>query len=83
MITFVYFNKSSLVLQRVLVTEFINGYKISDIEALKSNGFSLADIDRKLFEAFGEQIFQTGFVHADPHSGNGKCKLRLDLKRNT
>ncbi|CAH1992486.1 unnamed protein product [Acanthoscelides obtectus] len=55
---------------RVLVTEFINGYKISDIDAIKKEKFSLADINRKLFEAFGHQIFQTGFVHADPHPGN-------------
>lgn len=29
------------------------------------------DLDTKLFLAFGEQIFQSGFVHADPHPGNG------------
>nr|CAI5866331.1 unnamed protein product [Callosobruchus analis] len=55
---------------RVLVTEFIDGYKISDVDNLKKEKFSLADINRKLFEAFGHQIFQTGFVHADPHPGN-------------
>ncbi|XP_066148999.1 uncharacterized aarF domain-containing protein kinase 5 [Euwallacea fornicatus] len=55
---------------RVLVTEFAEGIKINDIQKLKENGFSLADINNKLFEAFGHQIFQTGFVHADPHPGN-------------
>ncbi|KAB0796815.1 hypothetical protein PPYR_10876 [Photinus pyralis] len=55
---------------RVLVAEYIEGYKISEVKKLISNGFDLADINKKLFEAFGEQIFQTGFVHADPHSGN-------------
>ncbi|VEN59431.1 unnamed protein product [Callosobruchus maculatus] len=55
---------------RILVTEFIDGYKISDVDNLKKDKFSLADINRKLFEAFGHQIFQTGFVHADPHPGN-------------
>ncbi|KAK4877254.1 hypothetical protein RN001_009760 [Aquatica leii] len=55
---------------RVLVTEFIDGYKISDVNALKENGFDLIDVNKKLFETFGEQIFQTGFVHADPHPGN-------------
>lgn len=56
----------------MLVTEYIDGYKINDIENLKSEGFSLADLNKKLFEAFGYQIFQSGFVHADPHPGNGK-----------
>jgi aarF domain-containing kinase len=59
-------------LQRILTTEFINGTKVSDVKSLKGQGFSLADIDKKLFQAFSEQIFHTGFVHADPHPGNGK-----------
>lgn len=76
-----------------MVTEFIDGYNINDIENLKKDKFSLADLNRKLFEAFGYQIFQSGFVHADPHPGNGerfiyiiiiftllKNKLKLLLK---
>lgn len=38
---------------------------------LHADKFDLADIDRKLFSVFSEQIFNTGFVHADPHPGNG------------
>ncbi|XP_022904105.1 uncharacterized aarF domain-containing protein kinase 5 [Onthophagus taurus] len=56
--------------KRVLVTEFVHGYKINDIDSLKSQNISLKDIDAKLLEAFGHQIFQVGFVHADPHPGN-------------
>lgn len=67
-------------LQRVLAAEFVDAYKISDVEKLKENGFSLAEIDTKLFEAFGEQIFRTGFVHADPHPGNGIDILNIFLK---
>ncbi|CAH1113187.1 unnamed protein product [Psylliodes chrysocephalus] len=55
---------------RVLVTEFINGYKISDLDNLRKDKFSLVDLNKKLFEAFGHQIFQSGFVHGDPHPGN-------------
>lgn len=51
--------------------EYIDGIKISEKNELKKHGFSLTDIDRKMFDAFGEQIFQAGFVHADPHPGNG------------
>lgn len=31
--------------------------------------FQTAD---KLIRAFAEQIFYTGFIHADPHPGNGR-----------
>ncbi|XP_060519462.1 uncharacterized aarF domain-containing protein kinase 5 [Cylas formicarius] len=55
---------------RILVTEFIDAIKINNLQALKQNGFSLADINNKMFEAFGYQIFKAGFVHADPHPGN-------------
>ncbi|KAK7073501.1 putative aarF domain-containing protein kinase 5 [Halocaridina rubra] len=33
-------------------------------------GLNLMDVDKKLINAFAEQIFHTGFVHADPHPGN-------------
>nr|CAD7406091.1 unnamed protein product [Timema poppensis] len=55
---------------RVLTTEFIHGTKVNDVTSLLEQGFSLADIDNKLYTAFAEQIFHTGFVHADPHPGN-------------
>ncbi|CAG2059925.1 unnamed protein product, partial [Timema podura] len=54
----------------VLTTEFIHGTKVNDVASLQEQGFSLADIDNKLYTAFAEQIFHTGFVHADPHPGN-------------
>lgn len=41
------------------------------MDKIKTDKFNIADIDRKLFKAFSEQIFNTGFVHADPHPGNG------------
>ena len=33
---------------------------------------SSAQIAEKLIKAFAEQIFYTGFIHSDPHPGNGK-----------
>lgn len=59
-----------LTTKRILVTEFVDGIKVSDVKALQKDGFSLADIDQKLISAFAEQIFHTGFIHADPHPGN-------------
>lgn len=57
-------------MQRVLTLEWIDGIKVSDIEGIKKLGLSLIDVDRKLFIMFAEQIFKSGFVHADPHPGN-------------
>lgn len=48
----------------------MDGIKISDIKQLASLGIDLKDVDRKVFNIFSEQIFNTGFVHADPHPGN-------------
>lgn len=56
----------------MLVTEFIDGIKISALDELALNKYDLTDVNTKLFLAFGEQIFQSGFVHADPHPGNGR-----------
>lgn len=50
--------------------DFVDGVKISDVEGIKKLGLDLADVDRKMVSAFAEQLFNTGFVHADPHPGN-------------
>ncbi|RUS84736.1 hypothetical protein EGW08_007478 [Elysia chlorotica] len=63
--------------KRVLTTEFIDGVKISNVEGIKSYGLSLKDVDHKLVRSFSDQIFLSGFVHADPHPGNGNQKKVL------
>ncbi|XP_037721953.1 uncharacterized aarF domain-containing protein kinase 5 [Drosophila subpulchrella] len=55
---------------RVLTLEWMEGCKINDLKTIEKEKLSLKDIDVKLFETFAEQIFYTGFVHADPHPGN-------------
>ncbi|CAF1511513.1 unnamed protein product, partial [Rotaria sordida] len=37
-------------------------------------------IDRKLIRLFAEQIFRTGFVHADPHAGNVHVRINQKIK---
>ncbi|XP_042885888.1 uncharacterized aarF domain-containing protein kinase 5-like isoform X4 [Penaeus japonicus] len=56
--------------KRVLTTEYIHGFKVSDVSGMEKAGISMEDVDKKLINAFAEQIFHTGFVHADPHPGN-------------
>ncbi|XP_059485051.1 uncharacterized aarF domain-containing protein kinase 5 isoform X3 [Neocloeon triangulifer] len=65
---------------RVLTMEFCEGAKISDRSALETLGLDLADVDRKMIHAFAEQIFHTGFVHADPHPGNILVRKAKDNK---
>lgn len=61
-------------IQRVLTTEFIDGIKVSDTSSLEKAGLSIKEVSHKLIETFAEQIFHTGFVHADPHPGNSKSE---------
>ncbi|XP_055837635.1 uncharacterized aarF domain-containing protein kinase 5 [Episyrphus balteatus] len=63
----VYWNHTK---ERVLTLEWIDGVKITNINDLKKQKLNLPEIDFKLFTIFAEQIFNTGFVHADPHPGN-------------
>lgn len=56
--------------KRVLTMEYIDGIKASEIDKLDKKGF-----DRKIIASRGadlilEQIFKSGFFHADPHPGN-------------
>ncbi|XP_076112454.1 putative aarF domain-containing protein kinase 5 isoform X1 [Mytilus galloprovincialis] len=66
--------------KRVLTSEYIDGCKVSDKEQIKAMGLSLHDVDKKLVESFSDQIFLTGFVHADPHPGNVFIRKGADNK---
>ncbi|XP_069322851.1 uncharacterized aarF domain-containing protein kinase 5 [Eulemur rufifrons] len=78
----VHWDKSS---KRVLTADFCEGCKVTDVEAITSQGLAVQDVAAKLIQAFAEQIFYTGFIHADPHPGNvlvrkgpdGKAELVL------
>jgi len=56
--------------RRVLVSELIDGIKISDVGALRADGVDPEQVMRTLIEAYCEQILARGFFHADPHPGN-------------
>ena len=63
---------------RILTTEFIHGTKVSDRTALENIGLNVAEIDTKILRIFSEQLFHTGFVHADPHPGNILIQKAVD-----
>ncbi|WP_457639702.1 ABC1 kinase family protein [Persephonella sp.] len=54
----------------VLITEFIEGVKISEVELLKKKGLDPVDIARRLTDAYFKMVFKDGVYHADPHPGN-------------
>jgi ubiquinone biosynthesis protein len=56
--------------QRLLVMEFIEGIKVSDLDALRAAGMSTAEVGRRIADLVMRQIFLHGFFHADPHPGN-------------
>ncbi|KAK2830087.1 hypothetical protein Q5P01_018018 [Channa striata] len=66
--------------KRVLTAEFCNGCKINSVEEIKRQGLSLKDTADKLIRTFAEQIFYTGFIHADPHPGNVLVRRGPDNK---
>ncbi len=49
---------------------FEEGKSITDLKYLKENNINLTHLANILANIFNKQIFEFGFVHADPHSGN-------------
>jgi ubiquinone biosynthesis protein len=55
---------------RVMTIEWIDGIKISDVEALRAAGHDLPQLAHRLVLAFLTQAISAGFFHADMHQGN-------------
>jgi predicted unusual protein kinase regulating ubiquinone biosynthesis (AarF/ABC1/UbiB family) len=56
--------------RRVLVMDFVDGVKITDLEGLERAGLEARAVAHLLVEAYCEQVMVHGFFHADPHPGN-------------
>ncbi|MFG1430078.1 2-polyprenylphenol 6-hydroxylase [Xanthobacter sp. V2C-8] len=56
--------------REVLTTEWIDGIKLSDKEALVAAGHNLKEIARIVMQSFLRQAMRDGFFHADMHPGN-------------
>ncbi|CAF3475256.1 unnamed protein product [Rotaria sp. Silwood1] len=70
----------NLTKKRILTYEFVEGITVDRTEELEKVNLSLKDIDQKLIHLFAEQIFRTGFVHADPHAGNVHIRINKKIK---
>jgi len=55
---------------KVLTMEFCPGINIDDKDAMLRAGINIKEASNILAECFARQIFEFGFVHGDPHSGN-------------
>ncbi len=56
--------------RRVLVMEFMEGIKITDVEALRRAGVDTGWVAQTLVDSYCAQVLRDGFFHADPHPGN-------------
>jgi ubiquinone biosynthesis protein len=56
--------------KRVLTTDWIDGTPISDIAALKAQGFDLVKLGNTVIQSFLRHAIRDGFFHADMHQGN-------------
>lgn len=54
----------------VLTLEYVDGIKVSDLEALDRAGLDRKLIARRGADAFLEMVLSHGFFHGDPHPGN-------------
>jgi ubiquinone biosynthesis protein len=54
----------------VLTVEWIDGIKMSDIDAMREAGHDLPRLARRLVVTFLTQAISSGFFHADMHQGN-------------
>jgi len=63
----VYWN---LTTDKILVTEFVHGVKISNTRALEESGINRKEIAYNGARLILKQVFEFGVFHADPHPGN-------------
>ncbi|MET4582937.1 putative unusual protein kinase regulating ubiquinone biosynthesis (AarF/ABC1/UbiB family) [Conyzicola nivalis] len=56
--------------RRVLTLEDVTAIKITDLPGLRAAGIDPADVARDFAAVMFDQLFSTGFFHADPHPGN-------------
>ncbi|MEM7103078.1 MAG: AarF/ABC1/UbiB kinase family protein [Bacteroidota bacterium] len=55
---------------KVLVTEYMRGCKITDVDTMRSWGLQPEKIAEQGMDIYMTQMFEYGYFHADPHPGN-------------
>jgi len=55
---------------KLLVLEYLDGIKVTDVAALRAAGHDLDEVCRRIGRVYARMIFEGGFFQADPHPGN-------------
>ncbi|KAK0530768.1 hypothetical protein OC842_003828 [Tilletia horrida] len=67
---------------RLLIMEYVpNAVRLTDIDDLKKNNFSIKEVARSACEVSAAQIFQYGHVQADGHAGNLLVRKHPDAEK--
>ena len=56
--------------RRVLTMDYIDGIKITDVEALRKAGVDPSGVAETLIDLYNLMVLRLGMFHADPHPGN-------------
>lgn len=56
--------------ESVLTMQFIDGYRVSEVDSLRARGISPKQIAANGARIFIKQVFEFGVFHGDPHPGN-------------
>ena len=56
--------------RRILTMDYLDGIKISNVEAQRKTGVNTPQVAETLIDLFNTMILRKGMFHADPHPGN-------------
>ncbi len=56
--------------RRVLTMDYLDGTKITDVEALRAAGIDTTQVADSLIDLYSVMVLRRGMFHADPHPGN-------------
>jgi ubiquinone biosynthesis protein len=60
----------SLCTSKIITMEFMQGVKMTQIQAMDAAGIDRQELARKLIRVMNKQVLLDGFFHGDPHPGN-------------
>src|SRR2546428_6384259 len=55
---------------KLLVLEYLDGIKVTDLDQLRAAGHDLGEVGRRIGRLYSRMIFEQGFFQGDPHPGN-------------